>query len=64
MLISSLRQVKRFADLSPQETADLFEVVKKVGESVQKEFNGSSQTISIQDGAEAGQTIEVTIVGD
>jgi len=50
---------KRFHDLTTAETSDLFEVVKKVGDAVTAEFGADSLTISIQDGPDAGQTVEV-----
>lgn len=60
MLVSPIRVVARFCDLTPLETADLFEVARIVGDAVQKEFGGTSLTISIQDGPEAGQSVQVT----
>lgn len=59
MLVSPLRIVKRFSDLSPAETADLFQVCRLVGASVEKEFTAQSLTVTIQDGPQAGQSVEV-----
>ncbi|KAF6040482.1 hypothetical protein EB796_001195 [Bugula neritina] len=58
VLVSPLRVCKRFHDLTTAETSDLFEVVKKVGDAVTAEFGADSLTISIQDGPDAGQTVE------
>lgn len=58
VLVSPVRIVKRFADLTSEEVSDLFCTTQKIAAAVQKEFEGTSLTISIQDGPEAGQTIE------
>lgn len=58
VLVSPVREVKRFAELTSEEVSDLFCSTQKIAEVVQKEFQGTSLTISIQDGPEAGQTIE------
>jgi bis(5'-adenosyl)-triphosphatase len=44
-------------ELSPEELTDLFSTVQRVGSAVQEHFKGTSLTFTIQDGAEAGQTI-------
>ena len=59
MLVSPLRVVKTLTELTSAETADLFEVVKKVGDAVKLEFKVESLTVSIQDGPDAGQSMEV-----
>jgi diadenosine tetraphosphate (Ap4A) HIT family hydrolase len=38
----------------------MFTVVQTVSVAVQKHFQGTSQTVAIQDGKEAGQTINTT----
>lgn len=58
VLVSPFRVVKRFADLTAEEVSDLFISSQKISSVVQKEFNATSLTISIQDGPEAGQSIE------
>ncbi|NXX93407.1 FHIT triphosphatase, partial [Centropus bengalensis] len=58
VLVCPLRPVERFRDLRPEEVADLFCVAQKVGSVVEKHFRGTSLTISIQDGPEAGQTVK------
>ena len=59
MLVSPLRVVKTLTELTSAETADLFEVVKIVGDAVKLEFKAESLTVSIQDGPDAGQSMEV-----
>ncbi|XP_053377502.1 deaminated glutathione amidase-like [Mercenaria mercenaria] len=58
VLVASIRKVKRFNDLEPAEMSDLFRVVSHVSKVVEKHFKGTSLTLSVQDGPEAGQTVE------
>uniref|UniRef100_A0A6I8N982 Bis(5'-adenosyl)-triphosphatase n=1 Tax=Ornithorhynchus anatinus TaxID=9258 RepID=A0A6I8N982_ORNAN len=58
VLVCPLRPVERFRDLHPDEVADLFQTTQKVGNVVEKHFNGTSITFSVQDGPEAGQTVK------
>ncbi|XP_025943876.1 bis(5'-adenosyl)-triphosphatase isoform X2 [Apteryx rowi] len=60
VLVCPLRPVERFRDLRPEEVADLFCMAQRVGDVVEKHFCGTSLTISIQDGPEAGQTVKVS----
>uniref|UniRef100_A0A8C6YW12 HIT domain-containing protein n=1 Tax=Nothoprocta perdicaria TaxID=30464 RepID=A0A8C6YW12_NOTPE len=60
VLVCPLRPVERFRDLRPDEVADLFHTVQRVGDVVEKHFCGTSLTISVQDGPEAGQTVKVS----
>lgn len=46
-------------DLLPEEIADLFQLVQKVQSLMEKAHNSSSSTLVIQDGAAAGQTVQV-----
>ncbi|XP_039766077.1 bis(5'-adenosyl)-triphosphatase isoform X2 [Ornithorhynchus anatinus] len=59
VLVCPLRPVERFRDLHPDEVADLFQTTQKVGNVVEKHFNGTSITFSVQDGPEAGQTVKL-----
>lgn len=59
ILIAPLRVVRRLIELSSEEVSDLFQTVQKVGQVVERHYNGTSLTIAIQDGPEAGQTIPV-----
>ncbi|XP_026538632.1 bis(5'-adenosyl)-triphosphatase, partial [Notechis scutatus] len=58
VLICPLRPVERFRDLHPEEVADLFHTTQAVGNIVEQHFGGTSLTISVQDGPEAGQTVK------
>lgn len=58
VLVSPLRSVHRLADLSASEITDLFVTVQRVQKTVESHFNAKSSTVTIQDGPEAGQTVE------
>ncbi|XP_075863578.1 bis(5'-adenosyl)-triphosphatase [Microcebus murinus] len=58
VLVCPLRSVERFCDLRPDEVADLFLATQRVGTVVEKHFQGTSLTFSMQDGPEAGQTVK------
>ncbi|XP_029907018.1 bis(5'-adenosyl)-triphosphatase [Myripristis murdjan] len=58
VLVCPVRPVERFRDLQPDEVADLFSVTQRVASLVERHFNATSLTISIQDGPEAGQTVK------
>ncbi|KAM0822560.1 hypothetical protein ACQ4PT_071421 [Festuca glaucescens] len=49
--------VKRFADLSTDETIDLWVTAKKVGVRLEQYHQASSLTFTIQDGPQSGQTV-------
>ncbi|TVU27232.1 hypothetical protein EJB05_29829, partial [Eragrostis curvula] len=51
------REVKRFADLSSDETSDLWITAKEVGARLEQYHKASSITFAIQDGPQAGQTV-------
>ncbi|KAF3829018.1 hypothetical protein GH733_003282 [Mirounga leonina] len=61
VLVCPLRPVERFRDLRPDEVADLFQATQRVGLVVEKHFQGTSLTFSMQDGPEAGQTVKLPI---
>ncbi|XP_029097993.1 bis(5'-adenosyl)-triphosphatase isoform X3 [Monodon monoceros] len=58
VLVCPFRPVERFRDLHPDEVADLFLAAQRVGTAVEKHFQGTSLTFSVQDGPEAGQTVK------
>lgn len=62
VLVAPLRPAERFSDLTPSETADLFTTVQSVSNATQKHFKGTSLTIALQDGKEAGQSVQVVHV--
>ncbi|GJM88145.1 hypothetical protein PR202_ga04172 [Eleusine coracana subsp. coracana] len=51
------REVKRFADLSSDETSDLWITAKEVGTRLEQYHKASSLTFAVQDGPQAGQTV-------
>ncbi|XP_012702754.2 uncharacterized protein LOC101759958 [Setaria italica] len=57
VLVCPKREVKRFADLSSDETSDLWVTAKEVGVRLEKYHKASSLTFAIQDGPQAGQTV-------
>ncbi|WOG86012.1 hypothetical protein DCAR_0105215 [Daucus carota subsp. sativus] len=52
-----LLAVKRFVDLTGDETSDLWIVAQKVGKQLEYYHKASSLTFAIQDGPQAGQTV-------
>lgn len=48
VLVSSLREVKKFTDLTSDEVSDLFNTVQKVQKVIEKDNNANSSTICIQ----------------
>lgn len=48
MLISPIRVVKRFAELSPEEVADLWSLAQLVGSKLEPHFSAASLTLAIQ----------------
>ncbi|XP_029446308.1 bis(5'-adenosyl)-triphosphatase [Rhinatrema bivittatum] len=58
VLVCPLRPAPRFSDLSSREVADLFATAQRVAAVVERHFSGTSLTISLQDGPEAGQSVE------
>ncbi|XP_056163066.1 bifunctional bis(5'-adenosyl)-triphosphatase/adenylylsulfatase FHIT-like isoform X2 [Syzygium oleosum] len=57
VLVCPRREVKRFVDLSADETTDLWLTAKKVGGQLEHYHKASSLTFTIQDGPQAGQTV-------
>lgn len=57
VLISPVRVVRRFADLSPDEVADLWGLAQLVGKTLEPHYGAQSLTLAIQDGPDAGQTV-------
>ncbi|KAM7521952.1 hypothetical protein LguiA_011854 [Lonicera macranthoides] len=54
---ASWREVKRFVDLTTDETSDLWITAQKVGRQLEHHHKASSLTFAIQDGPQAGQTV-------
>ncbi|KAK9766506.1 Dinucleoside triphosphate hydrolase [Basidiobolus ranarum] len=57
VLVVSKRSVARFTDLTPEEVSDLFVSAQSIGRVVEKEFQGESLSVVVQDGPYAGQTV-------
>ncbi|CAO2812849.1 unnamed protein product [Amaranthus hypochondriacus] len=57
VLVCPRREVKRFADLTADETCDLWLTAQKVGSRLEEYHKASSLTLAIQDGPQAGQTV-------
>ncbi|XP_078168646.1 bifunctional bis(5'-adenosyl)-triphosphatase/adenylylsulfatase FHIT-like [Carex rostrata] len=58
VLIIPRREVKRFPDLTDDEICDLWITARLVGSCLEKYHNATSLTLNIQDGPEAGQSVE------
>ncbi|KAI5309946.1 hypothetical protein KEM55_002068, partial [Ascosphaera atra] len=57
VLVCPIRVVPRFADLTTDETADLFLAVRRVSRMISRVYEASSLNIAIQDGVDAGQSV-------
>ncbi|OWM91532.1 hypothetical protein CDL15_Pgr024856 [Punica granatum] len=57
VVTDSWREVKRFVDLTAEETNDLWLAAKKIGGQLEIFHKASSLTFTIQDGPDAGQTV-------
>jgi bis(5'-adenosyl)-triphosphatase len=53
------RVVERFTELTPSEVGDLFLATQTISRVVEREYGGTSLTIAIQDGPDAGQSVSV-----
>ncbi|KAM1653338.1 hypothetical protein ACFX15_005551 [Malus domestica] len=54
---TKMREVKRFGDLTADETSDLWITAQKVGSRLESYHKASSLTLAIQDGPQAGQSV-------
>ncbi|KAL2488424.1 FRAGILE HISTIDINE TRIAD [Forsythia ovata] len=52
-----LREVKRFVDLTADETSDIWLMAQKVGQQLESYHKALSLTFTIQDGPHAGQSV-------
>jgi len=59
VLIIPVRVTKRLLDLSSEEVADLFLTARRVQQGMERFHNVCSTTLNVQDGPDAGQSIEV-----
>ena len=58
MLVSPVRPVQRFAELTRDEVSDLFLCVHRIAPVLQQLHSCPSLSIALQDGKEAGQTVQ------
>ena len=58
ILVSTQRAVSRFSDLTSEEVSDLFLCAHQIAPVLQREFHGTGLTIAVQDGKDAGQTVD------
>jgi len=58
VLVSPRRVVRRFAELTKEEVTDLFLSVHRIGPVIEKAYGGTALTLAVQDGADAGQSVE------
>ena len=61
VLVSPKRIVKRFADMTGEEVKDLFIATHQIVPALERHYNGTATNIGIQDGKDAGQSVEVCI---
>lgn len=57
VLVISRRRCPRFIDLSSEEVTDLWLSAQQIGRSLEQAHGGTSLTLAIQDGADAGQSV-------
>lgn len=57
VLVSPIQQRVRFADLTPEEVADMWQAAQRVGAALERHHGACALTLAIQDGAAAGQTV-------
>eukprot|EP01023_Acetabularia_acetabulum_P046033 TRINITY_DN4703_c0_g1_i2.p1 TRINITY_DN4703_c0_g1~~TRINITY_DN4703_c0_g1_i2.p1 ORF type:complete len:148 (-),score=28.64 TRINITY_DN4703_c0_g1_i2:115-558(-) len=58
ILISPKRVLKQYADLSKEEVVDVWHLAQKISNVLQQHHSADSLTISVQDGVNAGQTVD------
>lgn len=58
VLASPIRPTCRFSDLTPAEVTDIFKVTQVVTKAIEGHYSATSSTVSIQDGPDAGQTVQ------
>ena len=58
ILVSPARVVPRFSAMTADEVSDLFLAVHRIGPILESVYGASSLTIAVQDGHDAGQSVE------
>ncbi len=59
VLVIPTRIVKRFTEMTSEEVSDLFLTTQRIGKLIEQLYGATSLTVAIQDGPEAGQSVEV-----
>lgn len=57
VLVAPCRVEPRFGDLSSEEVADLWTLAQRVGNGISKHYGSEALTLTVQDGAAAGQSV-------
>jgi bis(5'-adenosyl)-triphosphatase len=57
VLVSPIRVVPRFNELTAAEVTDLFLTVQRVSRMIERVFKATALNIAIQDGSDAGQSV-------
>lgn len=57
VLVSPRRVVPRMLDLTPAETTDFWETVRRVSRTVERAFKADALNVAVQDGPAAGQSV-------
>ncbi|KAH8556721.1 HIT-like domain-containing protein [Umbelopsis sp. PMI_123] len=57
VMVIPRRIVTRFADMTSDEATDMILSAQKIGNVIEKEYDGTSLTLVMQDGPQAGQTV-------
>lgn len=57
VLVSPLRRVCRFNDLTIDETSDLFITVRRVTKMIERVYGATGLNVTVQDGGDAGQSV-------
>eukprot|EP00013_Stygamoeba_regulata_P024740 CAMPEP_0177656794 /NCGR_PEP_ID=MMETSP0447-20121125/15787_1 /TAXON_ID=0 /ORGANISM="Stygamoeba regulata, Strain BSH-02190019" /LENGTH=170 /DNA_ID=CAMNT_0019160997 /DNA_START=46 /DNA_END=558 /DNA_ORIENTATION=+ len=58
VLVAPYERISRFTDLSEEVIADLWQSARTIGRVVERENNATSLTFAIQDGPDAGRTVD------
>ncbi|XP_023738678.1 bifunctional bis(5'-adenosyl)-triphosphatase/adenylylsulfatase FHIT [Lactuca sativa] len=57
VLVCPKREVKRFGELTTEETSEMWITAKRIGNMLENYHKASSLTFTIQDGPQAGQSV-------
>ena len=57
ILICPVRSVPRLSQLNGEETADLFNTVRRVSRTLERLYSATAMNVAVQDGVDAGQSV-------